>query len=95
MIDVYKRQVLDKINLAKEWSSKTGIPTWVGAWMPGNYNDENDYSIEEQVVFAKFVSESLYDAGIPFAVNSDTKFYDSEGNKWIEDMKPVFDCIFR
>lgn len=90
-----KQKVLDKINLAKEWSSKTGIPTWVGAWMPGNYNDGNDYSIEEQVVFAKFVSESLYDAGIPFAVNSDTKFYDSEGNKWIEDMKPVFDCIFR
>lgn len=24
--------------LMAEWQNQTGIPTWVGAWMPGNYN---------------------------------------------------------
>lgn len=70
-----KDKIKNKINLALDWQRKTGIPVWVGAWMPGNYNDENDYSIPEQVKFAGFVSDELEKAKIPFAVNSDTKFY--------------------
>lgn len=89
-----QKLINDKINTAVAWSKETGIPIWVGAWMPGNYNDENDYSIDEQVQFAKYMTEQLDEAGIPFAVNSDTKFYDRETNTWIEKMKPVFQAIF-
>ena len=90
-----KKLIIDKINYALEWQKKTNIPTWVGAWMPGNYNDGDDYSIEEQVVFAEFVTSSLVNAQIPFAVNSDTKFYDRETNNWIDNMLPVFNTIFK
>lgn len=90
-----KKLITDKINYALEWQKKTDIPTWVGAWMPGNYNDGDDYSIEEQVVFAEFVTSSLVNAQIPFAVNSDTKFYDRETNNWIDNMQPVFNAIFK
>lgn len=90
-----KKLITDKINYALEWQRKTDIPTWVGAWMPGNYNDGDDYSIEEQVVFAEFVTSSLVNAQIPFAVNSDTKFYDRETNNWIDHMQPVFNAIFK
>lgn len=93
--DTEKKLITEKINLALEWQKKTGIPTWVGAWMPGNYNDENDYSIKEQVAFAGFMSSELEKAKIPFAVNSDTKFYDRENNKWIEAMMPVLDEILK
>lgn len=92
--DAEKKLITDKINLALEWQKDTGIPTWVGAWMPGNYNNGNDYSVDEQVVFAKFMSESLDKAGIPFAVNSDTKFYDRQTCLWIEEMQPVFRAIY-
>ena len=34
----------EKIGYALRWQEETGIPTWVGAWMPGNYNDENNYT---------------------------------------------------
>lgn len=68
-----KQIIIDKINLELDWQKKTGIPTWVGAWMPGNYNDGNDYSVEEQAVFAKFVSSELEKAKIPFAVNNTVK----------------------
>lgn len=90
-----KKLITDKINYALEWQKKTDIPTWVGAWMPGNYNDGDDYSIEEQVIFAEFMTSALVDAQIPFAVNSDTKFYDRETNNWIDNMQPVFKAIFK
>ncbi|QIB28168.1 glycoside hydrolase family 5 protein [Caloranaerobacter azorensis] len=89
-----KQLITNKINIALEWQKNTGIPTWVGAWMPSNYNDGNDYSISEQVKFAKYMSTQLKNAGIPFAVNSDTKFYDRESNRWIEETRPVFESIF-
>ncbi|MDY4192315.1 MAG: cellulase family glycosylhydrolase [Oscillospiraceae bacterium] len=90
-----KDKIREKISLALQWQKETGIPTWVGAWMPGNYNDGNDYTIAEQAAFAKFMTDSLTGAGIPFAVNSDTKFYDRETNEWIEEMLPVFYAIYR
>ena len=89
-----KQLVLDYIDAALQWQEQTDIPTWVGAWMPGNYNDGNDYSVDEQCVFASFVTKALTDAGIPFAVNSDTKFYDREKGQWISQMEPVRLAIF-
>lgn len=89
-----KKLITDKIALALAWQKKTGIPTWVGAWMPGNYNDGNDYSIKEQCIFADFMVSELTKANIPFAVNSDTKYYDRTTNKWILKMQPVFNTIF-
>lgn len=92
--DEEKKLITDKINCALQWQKANNIPTWVGAWMPGDYNDGNHYTINEQVAFAKFMTKSLSDAKIPFAVNSDSKFYDRENNKWIQEMKPVFKAIF-
>lgn len=92
--DAEKKLITDKINLALEWQQKNNTPTWVGAWMAGNYNDGNHYTIQEQVNFATFMSTQLTKAGIPFAVNSDTKFYDREKNIWIENLQPVFECIY-
>lgn len=92
--DSEKKLIIDKIDLALKYQEKTNIPTWVGAWMPGNYNKGDDYSIDEQVIFANFMVNSLSEANIPFAVNSDTKFYNNKTNSWIDDMVPVRDTIF-
>lgn len=92
--DAEKKLITDKIELALEWQEKNNVPTWVGAWMAGNYNDGNHYTVQEQVNFATFMTAQLTKAGIPFAVNSDTKFYDREKNIWIEDLQPVFECIY-
>lgn len=89
-----KALIKEKIDLALAWQEKTGIPTWVGAWMAGNYNDGDDYTIEEQVKFAHYMVTQLDAAGIPFAVNSDTKFYNRETNQWVKSMLPVRYCIF-
>jgi hypothetical protein len=88
-----KELIRAKIRAAKQWSDKTGILTWVGAWMPGNYNKGDQYSIAEQVVFANFVTCALTKNKIPFAFNSDAKFYNRETSAWIIEMKPVLDKI--
>lgn len=62
--------------------------------MPGDYNEGDTYTIEEQVAFASYMTQSLTDAGIPFAVNADQHFYDREQRKWLEDMQPVFAAIY-
>lgn len=90
-----KKLITEKINYALAWQQKTGIPTWVGAWMAGNYNDGDYYSVEEQVGFAKYMTKQLEKAEIPFAINSDTKFYDREKEVWIKEMSPVFQVIFQ
>lgn len=90
-----KKLIQDKINTALAWQKATGIPTWVGAWMPGNYNKGNNYSINEQVGFASYMTSALTSAGIPFAVNADTKFYDAANSTWIPFIQPVFHAIFQ
>lgn len=92
--DEEKKLITDKINAALSWQAQTGVPTWVGAWMPGNYNKGNSYSAEEQTAFASYMTSALTAAHIPFAVNADTKYYDAKQQEWISDMQPVAAAIF-
>jgi len=48
--------------------------------MLGDYYG-NHYIINEQVVFAKFMINSLLDSKITFAINSDSKFYNRENKR--------------
>ncbi len=89
-----RQLVLDKIAQAVRFQDATGIPTWVGAWMAGDYNDGNTYTPEEQAVFAAFVRQALTDASIPFAINADTHFYDRASGGWIGEMEPVMRAVF-
>jgi len=90
-----KQIIKDKIKTALDWQYKTGIPVWVGAWMPGNYNKGNDYTIKEQIVFAQFVVGELRKADTPFAINSGKFFYDYETGTWDTVYKPILDIILR
>jgi hypothetical protein len=57
-----------------------GYKTWVGAWMAGNYNKGNEYTVEEQVGFASFMTRSLNGANIPHSINTDDKFINFSSN---------------
>lgn len=87
------QNIRDIINLGVEWQERTGIPTWVGAWMPGNYNKGDDYTVEEQCVFASFMESELERYDLPWAVNSLDKFYDIYNNFWYDDMLPLIDVL--
>jgi len=82
----YHKMIPLKTKIAYKWSIKHHIPTWVGAWMPGNYNHGNTYSIQEQIIFSKFMIQILKKYNIPFAINADKQFYDIQEKKF--DYRP-------
>jgi len=88
----YKRVIPLKTKIAYKWSVKHHIPTWVGAWMPGNYNHGNTYSINEQIKFSKYMIEYLKKYHIPFAINADQQFYNIK-DKQFEYRLEVLDSI--
>ncbi len=88
-----KRLVTQKIAAALAWQRSTGVYTWVGAWMPGDYNHGNHYTVAEQVQFATFVACQLDAAHIPFAINADAHFYDRAAHRWLPAMQPVLDAV--
>ena len=90
-----KRLITEKIDEALKWQNKTGVLTWVGAWMPGNYNHGDDYTIPEQVSFARFMSCQLRKAGIPFAINAGKQFYNYTNYSWISYRAPVLNVILK
>ena len=93
--DAEKKLITDKIKAAIDWEEETGIPSWVGAWMPGNYNKGNDYTVPEQVIFSSFMIRELEKAKVPSAVNAVQHFYRyTEGlNEWNNEKRPVIDVI--
>lgn len=86
--------IWQKIQYALQWQQQTGIPTWVGAWMAGDYNKDNQYTLAEQIQFASFVCQALDAAGIPFAVNADAHFYNREAGTWYAEMAPLRQLIW-
>ena len=89
-----KQLIKKSIKVAVDWQKKTGIYTWVGAWMPGDYNKGDNYSVKEQIEFASFMTQQLDKYGIPFAINSDDKFYDYQAENWIPQYKDLLNSIF-
>ncbi len=101
-----KELILDKIEFAANWSQRHGIPTWVGAWMANDYNAINRdnvrydgapgggaYTVAEQKVFSRFMVKSLCARDIPFAVNSDTLYFNRDTNQWYDSVAEVLDTI--
>ena len=89
-----KQKIKDNIKVAVDWQKETGIYTWVGAWMPGNYNNGDNYSVKEQTVFSSFMTQQLDKYGVPFAINADHQFYDYKSEEWIPKYKDVLNEIF-
>ncbi len=85
-------RIEQRADAAIAWSHANGIPVWEGAWMPGNYNHGNNYSIDQQISFATDFINVMNDRGIPHSVNATKKFYDVKTNEWNE-LEPLVDHI--
>lgn len=94
-----RKMIADIVDTAYAWQTRMNIPVWIGAWMPADYNGTDNtgytsgYTVAEQVVFATYVSCLLRQKNIPYAVNSDTKFYDRDNNTWFSEMAPVVNAF--
>jgi len=90
-----KNEIIQKTLTAYKWQKKNNIPTWVGAWMSGNYNHGNNVSIKQQIIFSKFMIKTLNKYKIPFAVNADQQFYDIVNKKFRRDRIKVLNVILK
>ena len=89
-----KQKIKKSIKVAVDWQKETGIYTWVGAWMPGAYNKDDNYSVKEQTGFASFMTQQLDKYGVPFAIVADHHFYDYKAEQWIPKYKDLLNTIF-
>jgi len=84
------------INASINWSERTGIPTWVGAWRPFWFSKKDrsiQCPIQADVKFARVMSSALWSAGIPYDVNADVWFFNIENLTWYQDRLPVLNAI--
>lgn len=88
-----KAAIRTRINNVMRWQQKTGHSSWVGAWSMGDISKNTP--TEQQLAFATFMACELQKAHLPYAVNSDIKFYDGEEGAWRPEMKPLLDAILK
>ncbi|WP_457742608.1 hypothetical protein [Thermococcus sp.] len=80
------------INASVNWSEKTAIPTWIGAWRPFWFSKKYksiQCPIQVDVKFARVMSSALWSAGIPYYVNADVWFFNIENLTWYDARMPV------
>ncbi len=89
----------ESVQVALQWSQKTGIPTWMGAWRPNDYPKPSGknpkplcpVSLEEN--FTRTMVSYLTEANIPYDINSDTKFFDIENLTWYTAQRDILQII--
>ncbi len=82
-----KAAIRARINSAIHWQQKTGHVSWVGGWAPGE-TIKNAPSAA-QYAFARFMACELKKAKIPYAINTNTQFYDGEEGAWRPALEPL------
>jgi hypothetical protein len=90
-----KKLVDQKIRQVLGWQTKNKILCWIGAWMPGDYADENSFTLDDQKSFAQYMTCQLTKNKIPFAINADHHFYDAKNNEWNEKRKTILETILQ
>lgn len=88
-----KQVITDEINIGANWEKSTGIATWVGAWMAGDYNKGNTFSAARQAEFARFMVSEFDRVGVPWSINASDNYYDYTNNVWIDSMKVVLNVL--
>lgn len=100
--------VREAVRFAAEWSEETGIPVWMGAWRPNRYPRAAMkrapklpdgapaplFTVDEVVNFTRLMAGALCRAGIPFAINDDTKFFDYQHLRFYPSQEPLLEVMF-
>ncbi len=91
--------IVNAFKVASEWSNKTGIPTWFGAWRPicpdPLHRGKILGSPPLYMPFIKFMCSQIRKYNIPFAINADSWFFDISSLKWREDTMPILNYLVR
>ena len=73
--------VEEAISYATSFSNKTGLLTYLGAWMPHD-NANGGITETEAIKFARFFVKELRKENIPWSLNVLDNYYDTKESKW-------------
>ncbi len=91
----------EAVSAVLNWSKRTGIPTWLGAWRPTVYPRISGRSptpscpVGLELAFSRAMVSALSKAGIPYDINADTRFFDIETLTWYPSEREVLEIILR
>ena len=84
-----------------DFTKKSNLSTYFGAWMPAD--KEGELNESEVKSFAKYFVKTLKEEGIPWSLNVLDRYYDTEKSEWISgkqtikeiDMAKVLETIIK
>ena len=84
--DEQKGRIIEAMQQAKNFTDRTGIPTYQGEWTP---RDNRGGLLDQMEVmsFAKFFVELFKGAQIPWSLNSFDQYYDTKTSTRITDIQ--------
>ncbi len=91
--------IREAVAVALNWSARTGIPTWVGAWRPNVYpracgRDCQPFCpLKVELSFSRAIVSALNKVGIPYDINADVRFFNIENLTWYNSQKEVLELI--
>ena len=80
--DEEQQVLLDDLQLAREFTNETGVPTYFGAWMPRD-NKGGALNQSEVISFARFFASQLKLERIPWSLNVLDDYYDTRESRWL------------
>ena len=81
-IEAQRKNLKNGIKRAKEFTEKSGLLSYFGAWMPRD-NDKGALNEEEVISFAQFFVDELKNEQIPWSLNVLDDYYDTSKSRWI------------
>lgn len=77
-----RENVNKAVRHATDFTDSSGLPTYLGAWMPVD-NKDGSLDQAEVINFARYFALTLKEKGIPWSLNVLDRYYDTEKSKWL------------
>ena len=82
--------VFQAFQYAQDWTAKTGVLTYFGAWMPQD-NKDGDIDTNEAIEFSKYFIDAL--KPIPWSLNVLDVYYDTKNAEWRTGKQEIKDRL--
>lgn len=83
-----RENVNKAVRQATDFTDSSGLPTYLGAWMPAD-NKDGSLDQAEVINFARYFAITLKEKGIPWSLNVLDRYYDTEKSEWLTERQNI------
>lgn len=83
-----RENVNKAVRQATDFTDSSGLPTYLGAWMPVD-NKDGSLDQAEVINFARYFALTLKEKGIPWSLNVLDRYYDTEKSEWLTERQNI------